>query len=40
MKIMIDAGHGSNTPGKRTPDGMREFEFNSAVSECRSYFCS
>jgi N-acetylmuramoyl-L-alanine amidase len=33
MKIMLDAGHGINTPGKRTPDGMREFEFNSAVAE-------
>jgi N-acetylmuramoyl-L-alanine amidase len=33
MKIMLDAGHGYNTPGKRTPDGMREFEFNSAVAE-------
>jgi N-acetylmuramoyl-L-alanine amidase len=33
MKIMLDAGHGMNTPGKRTPDGMREFEFNSAVAE-------
>lgn len=32
MKIMLDAGHGYNTPGKRSPDGMREFEFNSAVS--------
>jgi N-acetylmuramoyl-L-alanine amidase len=32
MKIMIDAGHGPNTPGKRSPDGMREFEFNSAVA--------
>jgi N-acetylmuramoyl-L-alanine amidase len=33
MKIMLDAGHGYNTPGKRTPDGMREFEFNNAVAE-------
>lgn len=32
MKIMIDAGHGYNTPGKRSPDGMREFEFNRAVA--------
>lgn len=32
MKIMLDAGHGPKTPGKRTPDGkMREFEFNQAV---------
>jgi N-acetylmuramoyl-L-alanine amidase len=33
MKIMLDAGHGINTAGKRTPEGMREFEFNSAVAE-------
>ena len=34
MKIAIDAGHGINTAGKRTPDGsMREFEFNSVVAE-------
>ncbi len=25
---MLDAGHGYSTPGKRTPDGMREYEFN------------
>ncbi|ANU11606.1 cell wall hydrolase/autolysin [Planococcus antarcticus DSM 14505] len=34
MKIMIDAGHGPDTPGKRSPDGrLREFYFNSAVAE-------
>ena len=34
MKIIIDAGHGPNTDGKRTPDGkMKEFEFNEAVSQ-------
>lgn len=38
MKICIDAGHGINTPGKRTPrfeDGsfMREFEFNSKLAQ-------
>ncbi|MBM7606170.1 N-acetylmuramoyl-L-alanine amidase [Metabacillus crassostreae] len=32
MKIMIDAGHGKDTPGKRTVDGMKEYEFNSAVA--------
>jgi len=33
VKIVIDAGHGYNTPGKRTPDGsLREWEFNSAVA--------
>ena len=34
MKIIIDAGHGPNTAGKRSPDGrMREFHFNSAVAD-------
>jgi N-acetylmuramoyl-L-alanine amidase len=33
MKIAIDAGHGPETPGKRTPDGsLREYQFNSAVA--------
>ncbi|KAB7706475.1 N-acetylmuramoyl-L-alanine amidase [Bacillus aerolatus] len=32
MKIIIDAGHGYTTPGKRTPDGMKEFEFNRDVA--------
>lgn len=32
MKIMLDAGHGYDTPGKRSPDGMREYEFNRAVA--------
>jgi N-acetylmuramoyl-L-alanine amidase len=33
MKIMLDAGHGYNTAGKRTIDGsMREWEFNNAVA--------
>jgi N-acetylmuramoyl-L-alanine amidase len=33
MKIVLDAGHGYHTPGKRTPDGsMREWEFNHAVA--------
>ncbi|APH03639.1 N-acetylmuramoyl-L-alanine amidase [Bacillus weihaiensis] len=33
MKILIDAGHGPNTPGKRSVDGMKEYEFNSAVAK-------
>jgi N-acetylmuramoyl-L-alanine amidase len=33
MLIMLDAGHGPNTPGKRSPDGMREFTFNSRVAD-------
>ncbi|WP_456273343.1 N-acetylmuramoyl-L-alanine amidase [Bacillus sp. AK031] len=28
MKFIIDAGHGYSTPGKRSPAGMREYEFN------------
>lgn len=32
--LLLDAGHGLNTPGKRVPDGsMREFHFNSATAE-------
>lgn len=32
MKIMLDAGHGYNTSGKRSPDGMREYEFTRAAA--------
>ena len=33
MKIVIDAGHGYNTPGKRAPgDVMREYHFNRTVA--------
>ena len=33
MKIVIDAGHGLYTPGKRAPDdSMREWSFNSATA--------
>ncbi|WP_121611055.1 N-acetylmuramoyl-L-alanine amidase [Mesobacillus foraminis] len=32
MKIMLDAGHGYSTPGKRSPDGMREYEFTRSVA--------
>lgn len=31
VKIVLDAGHGFNTAGKRTPDGEREWSFNDAV---------
>ena len=31
LKIALDAGHGVNTPGKRTPDGEREWSFNDKV---------
>lgn len=33
MKIAIDAGHGLNTKGKRTPDGIREWKLNNAVAK-------
>lgn len=32
VRIAIDAGHGLNTPGKRTPDGEREWKFNDIVA--------
>jgi N-acetylmuramoyl-L-alanine amidase len=31
LKISLSAGHGKNTAGKRTCDGMHEWEFNAAV---------
>lgn len=37
MKIAIDAGHGSDTAGKRTPDGYREHWANVKVA---SYFAA
>ncbi|MBX9974340.1 N-acetylmuramoyl-L-alanine amidase [Cytobacillus firmus] len=33
MKIILDAGHGYSTSGKRSPDGMKEYEFNCAVAD-------
>ncbi|WP_233269981.1 N-acetylmuramoyl-L-alanine amidase [Heyndrickxia camelliae] len=30
---MLDAGHGPNTVGKRSPDNFKEFEFNHKVAE-------
>lgn len=32
-KIGLDAGHGLNTPGKRTPDGIREWTLNDKVRD-------
>jgi N-acetylmuramoyl-L-alanine amidase len=32
MKFMLDAGHGFNTAGKRSIDGMREYEFTRKVA--------
>ena len=31
-KVAFCAGHGLNTPGKRTPDGEREWTFNNKVA--------
>lgn len=34
MKILIDNGHGEDTPGKRSPDGrLREYLWNRQVAE-------
>lgn len=35
FKVAVDAGHGSNTAGKRTPDGFREHWIN----VCTASFC-
>lgn len=32
IKVGYDAGHGLHTPGKRTPDGEREWTFNDIVA--------
>ena len=35
MKILIDNGHGENTPGKRSPDGaFREYLYAREIAEC------
>lgn len=33
FKWVVNAGHGPNTPGKRSPEGMKEYEFNRAVAQ-------
>lgn len=34
MKILIDAGHGSNTPGKQSPDGrLKEYEWARDIAD-------
>lgn len=38
MIIILDSGHSYFTPGKRTPDGMREWEFNSVVAKYSKQF--
>ena len=33
MKILIDNGHGIDTPGKRSPDGvLREYAWNHLIA--------
>ena len=32
LKVALSAGHGYHTPGKRTPDGEREWSFNDKVT--------
>ena len=32
IKIALDAGHGINTPGKRSPYSEREWTFNNKVA--------
>lgn len=32
MKIVLDAGHGYNTQGKRSPDGLKEYEINRSIA--------
>lgn len=35
MKILIDNGHGENTPGKRSPDGLfREYKYAREIADC------
>lgn len=37
--IILDAGHGPNTPGKRSPDSrLLEFHFNSEVAELLRHY--
>lgn len=34
MKILIDNGHGDNTPGKRSPDGeLREYSYTREIAD-------
>lgn len=34
MKILIDNGHGEETPGKRSPDGLfREYKYARQIAE-------
>lgn len=38
MKIVLDAGHGYNTAGKKSPDGLKEYEINRAISSYAKVF--
>ena len=40
MKILIDNGHGRETPGKRSPDGkLREYAYNRSLPAGLSNAC-
>lgn len=38
LKILLDAGHGYSTAGKRSPDGMKEYEFTRVVANFAKQF--
>ncbi|WP_042350752.1 N-acetylmuramoyl-L-alanine amidase [Bacillus massiliigorillae] len=38
MKIVIDAGHGYSTAGKRSPDGLQEYEINRSIASYARQF--
>lgn len=40
LKASISAGHGPETPGKRSPDGYREFQFNYPTAELVAKYLS
>lgn len=40
VKIVLSAGHGPNTPGKRSPDGVKEFQFNYPTAEYLASYLS
>lgn len=38
IKVLLDAGHGANTPGKRSPDGrLREYAYAREIAERLEY---
>ena len=38
MKVLLDNGHGENTPGKRSPDGrLREWSYTREIADMVSF---